>query len=408
MPPFRMIDALGRQGPPQPEAKPLLPENAGKSLTIENPPGLYGTADGVLAHNLLSAGARLEPYTLPQLAMPVTRAAYATGDVTDLKPPMLVTALLLLAADALVVMALAGTFAGTMHSFRKASAGAAAGSAAALLFAILLAAQPGAALAQDANPSDARPGDDTAIEAIANTRLAYVVTGVASVDTVSKAGLEGLSDFLASRTALEPGEPAAIDPETDELAFYPIIYWPIDEAAPMPSPAAIARIDAYMQQGGTVLFDTRDQLAAGLDISGGASPRTERLRSILDGINVPPLEPVPADHVLTKAFFILEDFPGLYQGSPLWVEASLDASNTESRPVRIGDGVSPVIITGNDFAAAWAVDAEGNWLYPTVTADPMQRTYAFRAGVNIVMYMLTGNYKSDQVHIPALLERLGQ
>jgi hypothetical protein len=40
--------------------------------------------------------------------------------------------------------------------------------------------------------------------------------------------------------------------------------------------------------------------------------------------------------------------------------------------------------------------------------DPWQREYAHRAGVNIVMYMLTGNYKADQVHIPALLERLGQ
>jgi hypothetical protein len=25
-----------------------------------------------------------------------------------------------------------------------------------------------------------------------------------------------------------------------------------------------------------------------------------------------------------------------------------------------------------------------------------------------MMYMLTGNYKSDQVHVPILLERLGQ
>jgi hypothetical protein len=25
-----------------------------------------------------------------------------------------------------------------------------------------------------------------------------------------------------------------------------------------------------------------------------------------------------------------------------------------------------------------------------------------------VMYTLTGNYKADQVHVPALLERLGQ
>ena len=33
---------------------------------------------------------------------------------------------------------------------------------------------------------------------------------------------------------------------------------------------------------------------------------------------------------------------------------------------------------------------------------------ARRFGVNLVMYVLTGNYKDDQVHLPALLERLGE
>ena len=37
-----------------------------------------------------------------------------------------------------------------------------------------------------------------------------------------------------------------------------------------------------------------------------------------------------------------------------------------------------------------------------------QREMARRFGVNLVMYALTGNYKTDQVHVPALLERLGQ
>ncbi|EBV3600184.1 DUF4159 domain-containing protein, partial [Salmonella enterica subsp. enterica serovar Virchow] len=202
------------------------------------------------------------------------------------------------------------------------------------------------------------------------------------------------------------GEPAGVDIATDEMSFYPILYWPIDANAPMPSDAAIARVDAYMKQGGTVLFDTRDQYATTLDA--GSSPANTRLRDILDGLNVPALEPVPEDHVLTKAFYIMRDFPGRFAGSPLWVEASVEAVNDGSRPVRTGDGVSPIMITGNDLAGAWAVDRSGEPLLPTVPADPMQRIYALRAGVNIVMYMLTGNYKSDQVHVPALLERLGQ
>ena len=161
-----------------------------------------------------------------------------------------------------------------------------------------------------------------------------------------------------------------------------------------------------MRNGGTILFDTADQLSAG--ISGfGTSPAVLRLRQVLDGLDIPPLEPVPADHVLTKAFYLLETFPGRYADGPLWVEAS-ETQSAGERPVRAGDGVSPLLISGNDFAAAWAVDEAGNPLFPTVPNDAMQREYAYRSGVNIVMYALTGNYKADQVHVPALLERLGQ
>jgi hypothetical protein len=85
-----------------------------------------------------------------------------------------------------------------------------------------------------------------------------------------------------------------------------------------------------------------------------------------------------------------------------------DTPQDPSRPARGGDGVSSVLITGNDFAGAWAIDQEGRFLYPTDSPDPRQRELAFRSGVNIVMYTLTGNYKADQVHVPALLERLGQ
>ena len=94
------------------------------------------------------------------------------------------------------------------------------------------------------------------------TKLAYVVTGDAETDAVSKSGLSGLTLFLAQRTALEAGEPIGLDITRDELNFFPLIYWPIVPGAPKPSPEALARIDAYMKQGGTVLFDTRDAIMA--------------------------------------------------------------------------------------------------------------------------------------------------
>ncbi|MBZ9678414.1 DUF4159 domain-containing protein [Mesorhizobium sp. ES1-1] len=395
--PYRMIAADGSMVPPTPDARPLVPGPGALPVTLENPPGLYGSETGVFAHNLLDAGSTLAPLQIPKTAIPVTSIPYAFDESRDLKGALVAAALVLMLLDTLVVLWMGGVFG------RRARRAGAAATTAALLIAF-------GALFGHADPAradDARPDDDAAIEAISKTRIAYVLTGVPGDDAISRAGLEGLTRFLIEKTALEPGAPAGVDISKDQLSFYPLIYWPIDPAAPMPSQAAIARIDAYMQQGGTVLFDTRDQFANGIGAD-SVSPATERLRDILSNLNVPPLEPVPADHVLTKSFFILPEFPGRFAGSPLWVETSLEASNTDNRPVRTGDGVSPIMITANDFAGAWAVDENGDPLLPTVPADPMQRIHALRAGVNIMMYMLTGNYKSDQVHVPVLLERLGQ
>ncbi len=244
------------------------------------------------------------------------------------------------------------------------------------------------------------------------TKLAYVVTGDSEVDSVSKAGLGGLTLFLAQRTALEAGEPIGLDISRDELAFYPLIYWPIVPGAPRPSDAALKRIDAYMKDGGTVLFDTRDAVAAPPGAGGETrSPGMVELRKILSSLDLPELEPVPRDHVLTKTFYLLRDFPGRFNSGQLWVEALPAANEDEEspqRPARGGDGVSSIIITSNDLAGAWATRPDGQPMLPMVEGEPRQRELAFRAGVNIVMYTLTGNYKADQVHVPALLERLGQ
>jgi hypothetical protein len=249
---------------------------------------------------------------------------------------------------------------------------------------------------------------DFAMKSTLQTRLAYVITGDAQVDAISKAGLQGLTLFLAQRTALEAGEPVGVDPARDELAFFPLIYWPVLPNVAKPSQAALTRIDSYMKRGGTILFDTRDAIEA-VPGESGRTPGMVALRTILSSLDVPVLEPVPRDHVLTKTFFLLRDFPGRYSDGQLWVEA-LPEDNDEgpNRPARAGDGVSSIMITSNDLAGAWAMRPDGQAMLPMVPGDPRQREMAFRAGVNIVMYVLTGNYKADQVHIPALLERLGQ
>lgn len=393
--PWRIIDSDGAIGPAPADAQPL--EVSDKMVaTIQNPPGLYGNEDGAVALNLLKTGAKLEVASVPDLKVKAQVQDYVTADAKSWKGPLLGLAALLLILDCLVMIWTKRQLSSTLKV------------ATALLFISLVPLALAVPTSSYARQNDAKPGDQEAVDAISKTRLAYVITGNADIDRVSKEGLEGLTLFLREKTALEPADPVGVDPASAELTFYPMLYWPIDPDGVMPTKEALANIDAYMQAGGSVLFDTRDQGSPLLTVNDDTSPATRRLREILDGMNVPPLEPVASDHVLTKSFFLLKDFVGHYAGSPLWVEQSQDSEVRIDRPVRSGDGVSPILITGNDLASAWALTADGQALYPTEPNDPMQRIYALRGGVNIVIYMLTGNYKADQVHIQALLERLGQ
>ncbi|MFN7101437.1 MAG: DUF4159 domain-containing protein [Pseudorhizobium sp.] len=397
LPPYRLLNADGTLTTETGMARPItIPAGTTPVASFDHPPGLYGTEDGFSAVNLLAPGTELRPFNAGLGGMTAVREGLIGGEAQSLRPLLFALAFFLIVLDSLVVLFMNGAFSRLPRPSRSATAGLAG------LFALLLVFQPGQGLAQDA-----QPGDELIMGHLDTTHLAYVITGEPQVDEISEQGLEGLTQFLTYRTTLEPGAPVGVDIATDELAFYPIIYWPISANAPMPSQAAISRIDAYMRNGGTVLFDTRDQVS-GFDGSGSASPNGERLQAILGNIDIPPLEPTPEDHVLARSFYLLNDFPGRYAGSPLWVEARQEAAQTGSELSSSGDGVTPLLITANDLAGAWAIDAQGAPVLPTVPSDAMQREYAYRTGVNIMMYMLTGNYKADQVHVPALLERLGQ
>jgi len=266
------------------------------------------------------------------------------------------------------------------------------------------------ALGLNAPRAEAQPVDQRLLEATSSVVLAAVTIGDAQVDQVALAGLRGLSLALFQRSSVEPALPMAVDIERDELSVYPFLYWPVTAEAPLPSSAAYQRLNRYLRSGGMILFDTRDAEQARL--TGGTTAATRRLQAIAAGLDIPPLEPLPEDHVLTRTFYLLGDYPGRYEGGTVWVEsAPPDAQRAEGMPFRnLNDGVTPVVVGSNDWASAWAVDEQGAPMLPVgrgLTGE-RQREMALRFGVNLLMYVLSGNYKSDQVHVPALLERLGQ
>jgi hypothetical protein len=417
--PTRMLDGFGRFRAPPATARAIA-RNRTEPATFDHPAGLYGPQEAIVAVNVMKADAK--PARLAPATNPARTMVMATADPIDLRAPLMILALLLFALDAIATMTLGGVWA-RLRKFRPAAA------------AIILTAALASVLLVPIDRADAQETPATKpvqasetpapqpmkrdklpnyslqdIEAALETRFAYVITGDRETDETSKQGLEALSRFIAFKTSLEPAEPVGVDPAKDELVFYPLIYWPMTSSVQPPSEAAVGRLDAYMRNGGTVIFDTRDAFATPPG-SGQLTPETAALRAVLGTLDVPALEPIPTDHVVTKSFYLLDRFVGRYANGQTWIEALPPESQNEEgtdRPARAGDRVSPIIITSNDLAAAWAVDQDGNARYPLATNEAQQRDLAFRAGVNIVIYALTGNYKTDQVHVPALLERLGQ
>ncbi|GBQ69858.1 hypothetical protein AA103196_2333 [Ameyamaea chiangmaiensis NBRC 103196] len=372
--PALALDGDGNLVPPPPAAQSLAARAFGHTpLSPHHPPGLYGPLQARRALNVGDTVLSLVPAAPfgTVVDMDTVHRDHALG------PLLLAVAVCLLLIDMIVSFGLRGAF------FRR-FVGLA-------LLCVLEATTP-AARAQTPPPG-----------AALDTRLGYIRTGHDDLDTVSRQGLQGLSDYVNARTSADLGHPDGVTPEHDDLAYYPMLYWPITSDATT-SPARIAALNTYMAHGGILLIDTQgNDPATANDQHGPFAPdapgTAAALKRVTTGLSIPPLARLTDHHVLAHTFYLLHDFPGRYAGQPIWVAREGDAAN---------DGVSPVIIGSADWAHAWAVDNDGNAPYAVLPDGDDQRRLAYRFGVNAVIYALTGNYKADQVHVPALLHRLGQ
>ena len=379
-----VLDGFGRESPadgiaPVPAADFALGPAPGR------PAGLYQAGQRQVA---LNAG--IAPVAADWAGATV-EAAGAASPGRDLSGALLLMAALLLALDAL------GSARVMRGSLR----------AAATIGALWLAGMAGApapAQAQDGGQSAPDIPAET-IRAADEVALAYVITGDPEIDEVSRQGLAGLSLMLRARTSVEPGDPVAIDLDRDELSVLSFLYWPVTADQPAPTAMAYLRLNQFLRSGGMILFDTRDG-----DIAGTGGPdRSAALQRLAAPLDIPPLAPIPGDHVVTRSFYLLDGFPGRWTGAEVWAEAPMDETEVEGLPFRrLNDGVTPVVIGGNSWAEAWAMDARNMAVFPVGSGweGEAQREMAFRFGINLVVHALTGNYKSDQVHVPALLDRL--
>jgi hypothetical protein len=376
---FRIMDGYGRlaAAPPGLSKLKLSPDAAVPGPRL--PPGYYGPEDAPVALNLSPAIDTLGP--LPQLPR-AKMLSYGGADVIRTAPWLLGLAALLLLGEFLLTLGYSERLPPLPGLPKR-------GAAAVGLMALLFLMAPSAADAED-----------IASAAALETRLAYIETGDAEVDRQSRMGLAGVGKALNDRTSVEPGPPLAINLDRDDVTLLPFIYWPVTPDFPALSVKARAKLARYISTGGMILFDTRDgDRASALAPLGQATPEAVALRRILEGAPVPPLAPLPLDHVLTRSYYLLNEFPGRIPSSPIWVERAGSSAY---------DGVTAVIIGGSSWAAAWAIDDAGRPVYSVSPGGNRQREMATRFGVNVVMHALTGSYKGDQVHLPSFMQRLGQ
>ena len=367
--PLQVLDGKGKLQVPQPHVLPIASAAFERTqIGPKHPPGFYGAKSTRRALNLSPT---IKTFAaLGALPSWVRKDDYQSISEIDLRPLLFSLAMALLLADLIATLILRGMF-----KLRR------SGVVAGILF-FILAAMPSNSMAQDA--------DQFALTASLKTRIAYVLTGNKEVDQITKSGLQGLRTVLAQRTAAELGDPIGVNIAKDNLSFFPLLYWPITaQQKPLPE-IAVAKLNQFMRNGGTIFIDTRDK---------NGIEHASILRVLASQLDIPPLVPLPSNHVLNRAFYLLRQAPGRWEGGRIWIERAGS---------RVHDGVSAVIMGSHDWAAAWAMNEAQRPLFTPVPGGERQREFAYRFGVNVVIYSLTGNYKADQVHLPAIMLRLGK
>ncbi|MFT8611396.1 MAG: DUF4159 domain-containing protein [Gluconobacter oxydans] len=368
--PWRIVGSDGGLiMPPQAARSIRVSDLAHTPVSVTHPAGLYGPAHGTHALNLSdSAPAMKEEALLGSRISP--DGAHADR---PLGPALMTAGLLLLLLDLIL-------------SLRRRGLLGALGVACLLILPV----------AHAQTPTQMPPLPTTVPQAALDTRLAYVITGHDDIDTVSREGLQGLSDFTTARSSATLGHPDGVVPGKDDLAFYPLLYWPVTPDA-QADPERTKALNAFMDHGGILLIDEQ---GAGTDTdSGTSSAARAALQRVTDGLVVPPLAKLTEKHVLAHTFYLLHSgFPGRVAGQPVYVARNGDEAN---------DDVSPVIIGNGDWAHAWAVDGSGHHPVAVIPGGAAQRAQADRFGMNMVVFARTGNYKNDQAQYPEMLRRLG-
>ena len=311
--PLQVLDGFGLLKNPPPTTQAIAAAKiADARPSAENPPGYYGPAGAPRALNLMTPKSLLKP-------LPGDAARASSAASTRATPPSRSSrscstiALALLFADIVAVLLLQAGGLAVRPPRRRAGAAVAGRLRRRRGCGCLMLPAPPAPRrhAPARRGRQSRADDARAIQATAKVTFGYVLSGDAATDEASRQGLDrprqvpdrahgGGAGRAVRRQHPRPTRSPSSRSSTGRC-------WPTRGRCPRPT---LAKIDAYMKQGGMIIFDTKDYgqgMPTGFSLRGeGGTP----LQRLLGNLDIPRLEPVPEHHVLTKSFYLLRSFPG--------------------------------------------------------------------------------------------------
>ena len=199
--------------------------------------------------------------------------------------------------------------------------------------------------------------------------------------------LKRLSWEIEKRSSIETTGDSVEVRLSDEAALkrHPLLFLSGEGALPSFDDGDVGRLRRHLSTGGLLIIDGAEARP------GGGFDQSVRA---LIGRLFPhqALAKISPEHVLFKSFYLLRTPVGRVAVVPF-----LEGVEHDGRLV--------VIYSQNDLGGAWARDNFGQWEHEVVPGGSTQREMAFRLGVNLAMYALCLDYKTDQVHVPFILRR---
>jgi hypothetical protein len=198
--------------------------------------------------------------------------------------------------------------------------------------------------------------------------------------------VDAIIEELELRTSVDGMKERRITNLTDpDLFFYPFLYMTGKYEFEPFTPQERETLRRYLTFGGFLFVeDTLGAKGFGFD----RAFRSE-MQQVLPGQE---LKRLPPDHSVYRSFYLLDQIGGRQR-----VNSYLEGITLENW--------TPVIYSQNDLSGAWARDSFGRFIHPCTPGGEAQRNLAFKAGINIIIYSLTSDYKKDLIHHPFIKKR---